>query len=78
MTDPAERPRHGIRVLGSFPLVSLAEARGKALDNRRAVQAGRNPLAEKRRAKTPTFALTAARTCDAFRTRWESRKHETD
>ena len=64
--------------LGSFPLVSLAEARGKAFDNRRAVQAGRNPLAEKRRAKTPTFAVAAVRTCDALRPGWRNRKHGTD
>lgn len=64
--------------LGGFPLVSLAEARAKAFDNRRAVQTGRNPLAEKRRAKTPTFAVAAARTCDALRPRWRNGKHETD
>ncbi len=64
--------------LGSFPLVSLAEARAKAFDDRQAVQAGRDPLAEKRRAKTPTFAVAAARTCDALRSRWRNRKHGTD
>ena len=64
--------------LGSFPLISLAEARGKAFDHRRAVQAGRNSLTEKRRAKTPTFAVAAARTCDALRPGWRNRKHQAD
>ena len=71
------RRRHDLG-LGSFPLVSLAEARAKAFDNRRAVQAGRDPLAERRRAKTPTFAVAAKRTCETLRPRWRNRKHETD
>ena len=36
--------------LGGFPVVSLAEAREQAFDNRRKVRAGGNPLAEKRAA----------------------------
>ena len=64
--------------LGSFPLVSLAEARVKAFDNRRTVSAGRNPLVEKRRAKIPTFAVAADRTCTVLRPRWRNRKHTTD
>ena len=34
--------------IGSFPTVSLAQARGVAATNRAAVDEGRNPLAEKR------------------------------
>ena len=64
--------------LGGFPLVSLAAARDQAFENRRKVRAGRDPLAEKRRAKTPTFAVAAVRTCEALRPRWRNRKHETD
>jgi integrase len=43
--------------LGSPPLVSLAQAREMALDNRRVARAGGDPLASKReRAAVPTFA----------------------
>ena len=41
--------------LGSYPVVTLSEARTKALENRRAVEAGRDP----RGAGTPTFAEAA-------------------
>ena len=64
--------------LGGFPLVSLAEAREQAFENRKKVRAGRNPLAEKRRAKTPDFRQAAARTCDALRPRWRNAKHAKD
>ena len=37
--------------LGGFPLVTLAEAREQAFENRRLVRRGGNPLADKRRAK---------------------------
>jgi integrase len=43
--------------LGSFDLVPLAEARAKAVANRKLARAGGDPLAEKReKAATPTFA----------------------
>ena len=60
--------------LGGFPLVGLAEAREKAFDNRRAVAQGRNPLAEKRRAKMPIFREAAQRTFEANRPRWRNAK----
>ena len=41
--------------LGGFPTVSLAQARGKAADNRAAVAEGRDPLAEKHAPAMPTF-----------------------
>ena len=48
--------------LGSVALVSLAEAREKALANRKLAREGGDPLAEKRRAEgIPTFAEAAAR-----------------
>ena len=37
--------------LGSFPAVSLKEARDRAIDNLRAVGDGRNPIEERRQAK---------------------------
>ena len=41
--------------LGGYPDVGLAQARRRAADNRAAVADGRNPMAENRRASTPTF-----------------------
>ena len=60
--------------LGGFPVVSLAEARNKAFENRRAVAQGRDPLAEKRKAKLPTFRVAAQKTYDALSPRWRSPK----
>ena len=61
--------------LGSFALVTLAEARDKAFANRRLVQGGRDPLADKRRTKAPTFSEAAQRTFEANRPRWRNAKH---
>ena len=46
------------RGLGGYPIVSLAEAREVAFDNRRAVKHGKNPWIEKQtiKPKVPTFA----------------------
>lgn len=43
--------------LGAYPVVTLEEARAKALENRRAVEAGRHP----RNSGVPTFAEAAER-----------------
>ncbi|MYB31834.1 MAG: tyrosine-type recombinase/integrase [Acidobacteria bacterium] len=72
-----EGRRHDLG-LGGFPLVTLAEARAKAYENRRLARSGGDPLAAKRRAKTPTFRQAASRTCDALRPRWRNHKHATD
>ena len=64
--------------LGGFPLVPLADAREQAFENRRKVRRGGNPLAERRRAGVPTFAVAAARTRDSLRARWRNRKHAKD
>ena len=56
--------------LGGFPLVPLAEAREKAIDNRRVARAGGDPLAEKRRALVPTFKAALEETIRAMRGRW--------
>lgn len=58
--------------LGGFPLVSLAEAREQAFDNRRLIRAGGDPLAEKRREKVPTFREAARKTLEANRARWKN------
>ena len=69
--------RHDIG-LGGFPLVSLAEARKAAWENRRLARAGGDPLAEKRKAKLrasmPTFRAAAEKTYAALRPRWRSDK----
>lgn len=64
--------------LGGFPLVTLAEAREQAFENRRTVRAGGNPLADRRRSKIPTFQQAAARTCESLRARWRNGKHAKD
>ena len=70
--------------LGSYPTVSLAQARSLAAANRSAVSEGRDPLAEKRHAKdvartptpsVPTFAEAAARVIELRRPAWSNPKH---
>ena len=55
-------------------MVSLAEARDKAYQNRKLARAGGDPLAEKRKARTPTFQEAAEQTFQANRARWRSEK----
>ena len=62
--------------LGSTALVSLAEARERALSNRKLARSGGDPLAEKRRAEgVPTFADAAARVVEQKRAGWRSPLH---
>ena len=62
--------------LGSVRLVSLAEAREKALANRKLAREGGDPLAEKRRAEAmPSFSEAAARVLEQKRAGWRSRSH---
>ena len=72
--------------LGSYPAVSLAQARSLAAGNRSAVAEGRDPLAEKREAKdaarnptpsVPTFAEAAACVIELRRPAWSNSKHAT-
>ena len=58
--------------LGSYALVSLAEAREKALDNRRLARAGGNPLAGRRRDKRiPTFEEAAREVVGLYVGAWK-------
>ena len=66
--------RHDIG-LGGYPYVGLAAARQKAMDNRTAIAAGRNPIAEKRRSSIPSFAVAARRTHATLKPRWRNDKH---
>ncbi len=62
--------------LGSVALVSLAEAREKALANRKLARQGGDPLAEKRRAEgILTFAEAAMRVLEQKQDGWRGRRH---
>ncbi len=62
--------------LGSLALVSLAEAREKALANRKLARVGGDPLAKKRRAEgIPSFAEAASRVLEQKRDGWRGRRH---
>ena len=62
--------------LGSAQLVPLADAREKALVNRRMAREGGDPLAEKRRlASMPTFAEAARRVLEQKRAGWREGRH---
>jgi len=63
--------------LGTWPSVSLAAAREKALDARRLLAAGRDPITERRNeARTvPTFAKAAEDYVKAHGPGWKSAKH---
>ena len=65
--------RHDIG-LGGFPLVSLAEARDLAFQNRKLARSGGDPLTLKRKAKIPTFREATDKTFEANRARWRSQK----
>ena len=65
--------------LGSVALVSLAEAREKALANRKLARESGDPLAEKRRSVgIPTFAEAARRVVEQKRAGWRSRAQGRD
>ncbi len=60
--------------LGAYPTISLAKARRLAAANRTLIAEGGDPLADKRRAATPTFREAADRTFEANKTRWRNAK----
>lgn len=61
--------------LGSPPVVTLAEAREQALENKRLARAGGDPLAEKQRAKQVlTFAEAAKKTHAELSPTWKNPK----
>ena len=64
--------------LGSYPEVSLEEAREMALANWRAAREGRDPVAEKRMARTgdmPIFEDVARKVIALRRPTWSNDKH---
>ena len=64
--------------LGGFPLVTLAEAREQAFDNRRQARRSRDPHLERQRAVAPTFEEAAGRALEANRARWRNAKTATN
>ena len=62
--------------LGGYPLVSLAAAREKALENRRLARAGYDPLATRHAVtRVPTFADAMARVFELRKPGWRSARH---
>jgi integrase len=62
--------------LGAYPAVGLSKARTKAVELRAAVEAGRDPIAEKKQAPEPTFKKCAEDYIDANKADWSNAKHE--
>ena len=60
--------------LGSFPIVTLKEARDKALENRRAVEQGKDPRVKK--SSIPTFADAAEIVIGIHAKGWKDGRHE--
>ena len=60
--------------LGAYPAISLAKARRLAAANRTLIAEGGDPLANKRKAATPTFREAAERTFEANKARWRNAK----
>ena len=84
--DPSGAKRWGQRLvihgrqrtlgLGGCALVSLAEAREAALENRKIARAGGDPLAQRRRTTDiPTVEVAAATVIDLHRHGWKNEKH---
>ena len=61
--------------LGGYPGTGLAEARRKAIANKALVVAGRDPVTERRRARSPTFRAAAERVYKANLPRWRNGHH---
>ena len=84
--DPSGAKRWGQRLvihgrqrtlgLGGCALVSLAEAREVALENRKIARAGGDPLAQRRSSTAiPTFEAATATVIDLHRHGWRNEKH---
>ena len=83
--DPSGAKRWGQRLvihgrqrtlgLGGCVLVSLAEARQAALENRKIARAGGDPLARRHISETRSFEAAAATVIDLHRHGWRNEKH---
>ncbi len=61
--------------LGGLDKVPLARARSLAADAREALGAGRDPIQDKRRPKTPTFGERADAYIESHKKAWKNQKH---
>ena len=61
--------------LGGVQLVSLAEAREKALANRKIARAGSDPVDHRRQSNIPTFEAAAKAVIELHRPSWRNAKH---
>ena len=62
--------------LGSYPIVTLKEARDKAFENQRAVEQGKDPRVKK--SSTPTFADAAEIVIGIHAPGWKKGRHESN
>ena len=60
--------------LGGFPVVGLATAREKAMEYRRAVADGRDPVADTKKAALPTFGEATDKYLKINQPRWKNPK----
>lgn len=61
--------------LGSYPDVTLAMARQRAIDARRLILDGDDPIAKRRQAQPKTFKDTALELIESKRSGWKNAKH---
>jgi integrase len=73
--DGKPRQRRREMGLGAYPTVGLADARKKAEDCRKAVEEGRDPIAERDKAAEPTFAECADQFLASMEKSWRNEKH---
>ena len=64
--------------IGSYPEVSLADARAIAVEKLRLVRAGKDPIVEKRREPVPTFSQASAEVHALHRSSWSSTRGAQD
>ena len=69
--------RHDIG-LGGFPVVRVDDAKMQALENRRLVNNGGDPLADKNKSKLPTFKQASEYTLETIKGRWKNSKTATN
>ncbi|MCY4514346.1 MAG: integrase arm-type DNA-binding domain-containing protein, partial [Candidatus Tectomicrobia bacterium] len=58
--------------LGGYPIISLAEAREQAFNNRKLARAGGDPLALRQRPNVPTFAEAAETVIELHKDTWKN------
>lgn len=61
--------------LGAYPEVTLASAREKALEARRLIAEGRDPLSERKKTEKMTFKAAASALIESKRSGWKNAKH---